>query len=252
MKRILLFLCALILCSFGGPLKKIITDTSYRYEFYTTQEKPKPLGNRMYFWFKGGAIHSSESGIAGELLDGAFVKYYLDNQLAETGRFYRGLRIGTWKSWHPNGKLSTEQSWSNGRMNGKFYSYSSSGTLMEKGSYSAGKKDGVWINGLSKDTVEYKKGEVFKRKPSRSMFRKRTPEEKKLDSISKVEEKKARELKREKREAEKNSAEKPKKGIKNQGKPTKKAADSGTDKKKGNFFSRLFSKKDKKNDGQGQ
>lgn len=251
MKKILIVTTALILCSFGGPLKKIITDTSYRYEFYTTQEKPKPLDNRMYSWFKGGAIHSSESGIAGELLDGAFVKYYLDNQLAETGRFYRGLRIGTWKSWHPNGKLSTEQSWSNGRMSGKFYSYSSNGTLMEKGSYSAGKKDGTWINAISKDTVDYKKGEVYKKKPSRSMFRKRTPEEKRLDSIGKAEEKKARELKREKRKAEKNTGEKPKKGEKKQRKPVNKSADSEARKKKGNFFSRLFSKKEK-NDGQGK
>ena len=55
-------------------LKKRITDKSFRYEFYTTNENVKVKTNRFYYWFKGGAIHASEYGVSGELLDGEFEK----------------------------------------------------------------------------------------------------------------------------------------------------------------------------------
>ncbi|RXR31872.1 hypothetical protein EQG68_09390 [Flavobacterium piscinae] len=89
--------------SFAIPnLKKRITDKEYRYEFYTTQKEVSAKQDRLYYWFKGGAIHSSEYGVSGELLDGEFEKFYLSNQLAEKGVFKKGLKDGLWKTWHWN------------------------------------------------------------------------------------------------------------------------------------------------------
>lgn len=101
---ILLFgLLVFLLGSFTPPnLKKRITDTEFRYEFYTTKKEVSAKQDRLYYWFKGGAIHSSEYGVSGELLDGEFEKFYLNNQLAEKGEFKKGLKEGLWKTWHCN------------------------------------------------------------------------------------------------------------------------------------------------------
>jgi len=86
-----LFLSAFIFVAFSFKssydLKKRITDKSFRYEFYTTHEKVNVKTNRFYYWFKGGAIHSSEFDYSGELLEGSYEKFYLSNQLAEKGSF---------------------------------------------------------------------------------------------------------------------------------------------------------------------
>jgi antitoxin component YwqK of YwqJK toxin-antitoxin module len=86
--------------SFTQPIyKKKITDLEFRYEFFTTTKAVEAKTDRFYFWFKAGAIHSSEFGVSGELLHGAFEKFYLNNQLAEKGKFKNGLKEGLWKTW---------------------------------------------------------------------------------------------------------------------------------------------------------
>ena len=70
----LLLFFSLFLVSFSDPYAiKRISDANFRYEFYTTDKKIKVKDHKIYYWFKGGAIHSAESGIAGTLLDDKFV-----------------------------------------------------------------------------------------------------------------------------------------------------------------------------------
>jgi antitoxin component YwqK of YwqJK toxin-antitoxin module len=126
--QVLLLITALLLLSFTTQnLKKRITDTEFRYEFYTTQKEISAKSDRLYYWFKGGAIHTSEYGVSGELLDGEFEKFYLNNQLAEKGYFKNGLKDGLWKTWHKNGKIATKVYSNSGQKSGIFYGYSSSG-----------------------------------------------------------------------------------------------------------------------------
>jgi antitoxin component YwqK of YwqJK toxin-antitoxin module len=88
------------LFSFNDPyLKKRITDKEFRYEFYTTVAKTRPRNNVIYYWFKAGSIHFTQEGISGELLHDDFDKFYLNNQLAEKGRFKKGKKVGTWRTW---------------------------------------------------------------------------------------------------------------------------------------------------------
>src|SRR6476660_6551109 len=152
MKKILLLVALITLCSFNDPLKKIISDKQYRYEFFTTPKKVSPRDKHNYHWFRGGALHNSEAGIGGEVLTGPFLKYFLSNQLAESGTFVNGCKEGVWKNWHSNGKLSSQQIYQNGLRHGKYYGYDTEGNLTEKGNFRLDKKHGKWISLTNKDT----------------------------------------------------------------------------------------------------
>jgi hypothetical protein len=155
----------LFLLSFSDPYTiKRISDANFRYEFYTTQKKIKPKTNRIYYWFKGGLIHNAESGIAGELLHDKFIKMYHNNQLAEEGRFRKGLKTGLWKTWYQSGVLESNQKWSNGLRSGRYNHYDEKGNLTETGLYASNRKEGTWIDFIKKDTVAYKKGIIYVKK----------------------------------------------------------------------------------------
>lgn len=154
-------LLAVLLMSFSDSYTiKRVSDLNFRYEFYTTEKKINPKTNKIYYWFKGGLIHNTQSGIAGDLLDDKFIKMYHSNQLAEQGEFKKGLKVGLWKSWHPNGTIETTQHWHNGLKTGGFYHYDENGAIVEKGYYSRNKKQGDWIDYIKKDTLIYKRGAV--------------------------------------------------------------------------------------------
>lgn len=156
---------ALILVSFSDPYTiKRVSDADFRYEFYTTDKKITPKENKNYHWFKGGAIHQSQAGFAGQLLHDKFIKMYHNNQLAEQGKFKNGLRIGLWKTWHPNGLLETIQNWSNGVKKGNYFRYDQNGILAEKGNFKDDKKQGKWYDYSNKETLTYRRGELVNTK----------------------------------------------------------------------------------------
>lgn len=177
-----------LLISFSDPYTiKRISDANFRYEFYTTDKKIKTKSNKIYYWFKGGLIHNTQSGMTGELLQDKFIKMYHSNQLAEQGTFKKGLKIGLWKTWFTNGLLETTQKWSNGLQSGNFFRYNENGLLLEKGSFKSGRKHGLWIDYIKKDTVIFKRGVVFvkKVKPSKAEKTKIKEEKQKIKSVKK-------------------------------------------------------------------
>lgn len=170
MYKYLLIFCALLFFSFGEiKSKKRISDAHYRYEFYTTDKKVNTKPERYYYWFKGGAIHNSEYGIGGELLDDSFVKYYHSNQLAEAGRYDRGLKEGFWQTWFSSGIMESRIYWHEGQRDGTYEMYSETGKLIEKGKYRDNKKHGYWINYQRKDTLKYKRGKAVVYKITREI-----------------------------------------------------------------------------------
>ncbi|MFB3389832.1 toxin-antitoxin system YwqK family antitoxin [Flavobacterium sp. LAR06] len=163
--RFAAIILAFILLSFGDPYTiKRISDKDFRYEFYTTDKKIKPITTKTYYWFKGGLIHEAQGGIAGDLLDDKFTKIYHSNQLAEQGQFKEGLRVGLWKTWYPNGVLATRMSYSKGLRSGKYFRYDENGKLIENGKFSTGLKTGKWTNAETKEITTYKKGVIVKKK----------------------------------------------------------------------------------------
>lgn len=127
-------------------------------------------------------IHNTQSGMAGELLNDKFVKMYHSNQLAEQGLFKKGLKVGSWKTWHKNGLIETTQKWSNGIKSGNFHHYNENGELIEKGKYKNDKKNGPWIDFIKKDTIVYKNGSVFIKKVKLSKEEKTKKKEEKQKS----------------------------------------------------------------------
>lgn len=254
----LLFFFSLFLISFSDPYAiKRISDANFRYEFYTTDKKIKIKDHKVYFWFKGGAIHSAEAGIAGTLLDDKFVKMYHSNQLAEQGQFKEGLKVGLWKTWHTNGIIEATENWKKGLRYGDYLRYDDKGILAETGKYKKGVKTGVWINYEKKDTLVYKKGilVIKKQKISKSQEYKLKEEQTKLEASKKQ----AQELEttsdvntlasykaaaKEKEKAEKEQKQKEREKEKAAEKQ-KKAADKASqkDSKTKTFFKNIFTKK---------
>jgi hypothetical protein len=217
--RNIFIISALGLVSFQDPYSiKRISDKNFRYEFYTSSKRIDPSENKTYFWFKGGLIHETDYGVAGEVLNGNFKKYFHSNQLAEQGVFKKGLKVGLWKSWYENGKIETTQIWKSGQKNGNFFRYDSNGEILEKGNYKKNLKHGLWIDMIQKDSLTYKKGSIFLKKKK----------------FSKEEKAKIKQEKNHKKEAVKKNKLDSKKETKN-------------NIKKENWFSKLFKKK-KKND----
>jgi hypothetical protein len=220
---------AFILQSFGDPYsKKRITDKEFKYEFYTTDKTVRPKSKITYYWFKGGAIHTSVKGIAGELLHDEFNKFYLNNQLAESGNFKKGRKVGIWKTWYINGVLATQSEWAGGQKNGNYYSYDQDGKLIEEGMYRADKKQYKWINHITKDTIKYRNDKVVVKKVKESKEGKESNLTKKIDDP-----KKEKNLKEDKNQKKSNTTNP--QAVKKQDEKIKKDG----------FFKRLFSKKDK-------
>lgn len=240
-----LFFVFVLLVSFTDPYSiKRISDANFRYEFYTSTKEVKPKAAKVYFWFKGGAVHSATSGVSGQVLNGNYKKFYHSNQLAEEGNFKYGLKVGLWKNWFENGTIKSTQYWNSGLQTGLYYAYDASGNTIEKGNYKKGKKHGNWINFVSKDTVMYKNGVVFIPKPKLSKeekqaLKEKTKAEKEAKAIAKEKEREAKKLakEQEKKQKEASKGQKSKSGAKKE-QPKPQTA------KKDNFFKRLFSKKE--------
>jgi hypothetical protein len=150
---------ALLLVSFSDPYSiKRISDSDFRYEFYVTDKTVTPKANKVYYWFKGGAIHSAQGDFGGDLLNDVFLKTYHSNQIAEKGNFKNGLKVGVWKTWHPNGSIESTQKWTKGLRTGIYYKYDKNGLVAETGCYKNDKKQGKWYDFEKKDTVNYNNG----------------------------------------------------------------------------------------------
>lgn len=230
MKNFLIIILILISFSFSDPYAiKRISDNDFRYEFYTTSKKIKPEANKMYYWFKGGLIHCAQSGVAGDLLNDKFTKMYHSNQLAEQGEFRNGLKIGLWKTWHPNGIVKTSVYWRNGLKTGIFYSYDENGAMIEHGNYKRDIKHGKWVNFEKKETLTYREGHIFFKKIK----------------LSKEEKAKLKREEKAKKKLEKEVGKENKKGFFKRlfSKKEDKKETIQTKESKEGFFKRLFGKK---------
>lgn len=153
------FLITFVLASFSDPYTiKRISDLNFRYEFYITEKNIIPKSYKVYYWFKGGAIHSAKGGSGGNLLNDVFLKTYHSNQIAEKGNYKNGLKVGLWITWHPNGEIETTQKWINGLRTGMYNKYDNNGLVAESGCFKNDKKQGIWYNYVKKDSANYKNG----------------------------------------------------------------------------------------------
>ena len=96
--------------------KITITDTgqTVQAEILPSKSDPKILNDRYYFWYIPNAIHSTQGGFNGQLLNGNYAAYYPDKNLKEQGDYKKGLKDGVWKTWNRKGDLTSVVNWNNG------------------------------------------------------------------------------------------------------------------------------------------
>ena len=185
--------------------KKILRNGDYDIECYVSlKEGPSFDEDKLYHWYKSGEIHTSRYGAGGYVLHKTYSKFYKSNQLVEQGEFFYGLKNGIWKTWFRNGQLKETMEWYKGEKSGDYVSYDSLGNAIEKGRFRKNQKTGSWINLQTKDTIVYKKGDVFvkEEKPKKDSFFKRLFKKKddKAKDIAKEKKKKKKRVSKKKKE----------------------------------------------------
>jgi len=92
----------------------IESDRIIQAEIKPLNNNPGAKGDRFYYWYSDNAIHSTQGGYSGDLLNGLYNEYYLNKNLKAQGVFKKGLKEGVWKSWKDDGTLSEVSTWKNG------------------------------------------------------------------------------------------------------------------------------------------
>jgi len=119
-----------------------------------------------YYYHYKDAIHQSQGGYTGSLLDGTWESQYPNNLLYSQGMFEKGLKSGIWHYWYPNGRLQREERWREGRLHGSFMEFDANGQPTKKGSYRYGLLHGTIVTldgGVTVEKTRYRKGNIAKR-----------------------------------------------------------------------------------------
>ena len=125
MKKIsLIFFCFISLTAFAqkmpdeGYYKVRITlpDITILAEIDPISTNPATKPDLFYYWYEANAIHSTQGGFSGKLLNGQYNEYYLNKNLKVQGGFKKGLKNGEWKSWNEDGTLAGSSTWKNGQL----------------------------------------------------------------------------------------------------------------------------------------
>lgn len=133
-----LLLFILLLFSISGFAQKLdqesrtsfmVVNPSFKEKVNVTDKskKVKPNTALNYYWYHRNKVHQSQGDFAGELLHGAYVSFYRENQLKSKGAFKFGLKEGDWLYWRRNGTLEKKEHWKKGRLNGKQIQYTAEG-----------------------------------------------------------------------------------------------------------------------------
>jgi antitoxin component YwqK of YwqJK toxin-antitoxin module len=77
---------------------------------------PRLKPDLFYYWYSANAIHSTQGGFSGLLLNGPYSEYYLNKNLKAQGAFKKGLKSGIWKSWNEDGTANSVSTWEKGRL----------------------------------------------------------------------------------------------------------------------------------------
>jgi len=85
--------------------------------------------DKFYHWFQSQHILTTQGGASGQLLHGGYEAFYDSKQLAEKGKFHKGLKHGEWKYWNSNGTLTRIEHWKNGTQLGKTQQFGAAGVV---------------------------------------------------------------------------------------------------------------------------
>lgn len=136
---------------------------------------PEMEPDRLYYWYSGNSIHTTQGGYSGRLLNGVYLEYYLNKNLKEMGAFKKGLKDDIWKSWNENGILTQFHTWKNGVKSGEFNLFDDAGKLKQSGTYKNDLLEGK-AKSYDKDNkltmISYHKGVIVPVKSPSSILKK--------------------------------------------------------------------------------
>lgn len=136
-------------------------------------EKRKINSHLWYYWYLNNAVHFSEGGYSGKLLNGEYKSYYKNMNLRSSGNFRYGLMHDEWKTWYSNGFLKSSEQWKNGIKHGTCAYFSVNGEIRTIEKYQRGILEGkrkVYSNDSLIEIRYFKNGkEVLKTKKHTSV-----------------------------------------------------------------------------------
>ena len=105
-------------------LRHVQTDST-RTDFYISSDhkKIRYKDTVIYTWYKSKKIMSTQGSSHGDILNGIYKKQYTSGQLAESGNFKLGLKVGRWQYWDKNGLLTAIEYYKKGQLHGRNYIY---------------------------------------------------------------------------------------------------------------------------------
>lgn len=180
--KIVIYLVLVIISSNGYTQEKKklrhTTTDEFKCDFYVDLNSTTRLHKDtvQYFWFKSQAIHVTQGGSDGKLLNGPFSKFYHSGQLAEKGVFKLGLKQGEWRSWYESGKLKSVYFYRSGMAKGRYFLYNDNGELIESGKI----KNGVRKVDQAENLIKKEKPDHKKPKKDKE-FKERQKQEKKAE-----------------------------------------------------------------------
>jgi len=110
-------------------------DKTIQAELRPITTDPEMETDRLYYWYSGNNIHSTQGGFSGRLLNGQYSEYFANKNLKEMGVFKKGLKYGIWRSWTENGTLIQFYTWEKGLKTGKFSVFDERGIVKQSGTY---------------------------------------------------------------------------------------------------------------------
>lgn len=116
-------------------LHKIINRDGLKFELWVEEDDKKTINfhqDKFYFWYKSQIVMQTQGSASGQLLHGNYEVFYANKQLAEKGRFRKGLKQGEWLYWREDGTLIRSEHWSKGLLVGTLQLFNEKGELVEE------------------------------------------------------------------------------------------------------------------------
>lgn len=136
-------------------------DSTLKAEVSFKEIKYKPKNNLVYYWYKSNEVKKNLGGYSGQLLNGKYSVYDIENNLITQGYFKNGIKTGIWKKWITKGGLQKIEEYKKGKKDGRFVNYLPSGHIYNIMNYTKGKLHGKYTE-YSADTIslekKYRKG----------------------------------------------------------------------------------------------
>jgi peroxiredoxin len=153
MRQTLLLGSFLLLSACGGPqtVRSTYADGKLAAEGQTAGKKQ--FGPWIYY-HPSGAIQASGAWDNDKQV-GPWQWFFSDGRPQFAGAYVAGgLRDGTWKAWHANGKLASEGAYQFDRQNGGWRYWHDNGAVFAEGTFDYGVKHGWWITRTSAGMAE--------------------------------------------------------------------------------------------------